>query len=88
VFACRSERLSVFRLGVLGNPFILWGIVVELVLLALIVYTPFGNLVFGTAPLPLWVWGPLVLGAAGLLFADEIRKLVSERSRPQPVRPG
>ncbi len=76
VFACRSERISAFRLGFLSNPFILWGIAVELALLAVIVYTPFGNLIFGTGPLPLWAWGPLLLGAAGLLLADEIRKLV------------
>ena len=79
VFACRSERLSVFRLGFLSNPFILWGIAVELALLALIVYTPLGNLIFGTAPLPLGAWGPLVLGATGLLFADEIRKMATAR---------
>ncbi len=82
VFACRSERVSTFRLGFFSNPFILWGIVVELVLLALIVYTPFGNLVFGTGSLPLWAWPPLILGAAGLLFADEIRKMVgAEREK-------
>ena len=79
VFACRSERLSVFRLGILSNPFILWGIAVELTLLALIVFTPLGNLIFGTAPLPLWAWGPLVLGAVGLLLADEIRKATASR---------
>jgi sodium/potassium-transporting ATPase subunit alpha len=77
VFACRSERVSAFRLGFLSNPFILWGVAVELILLAVIVYTPFGNLVLGTGPLPLWVWGPLVLGAVGLLFADEIRKVIN-----------
>ena len=87
VFACRSERISIFRLGFLGNPFILWGIAVELVLLALIVYTPFGNLVFGTEPLPPGAWGPLALGAVGLLFADEIRKLVMESSRSKSSRP-
>jgi sodium/potassium-transporting ATPase subunit alpha len=76
VFACRSERVSAFRLGFLSNPFILLGIAVELTLLALIIYTPLGNLVLGTAPLPLWAWMPLVVGAVGLLFADELRKLV------------
>jgi len=85
VFACRSERISAFRLGFLSNPFILWGIAVELALLVLIVYTPLGNLVLGTGPLPLWAWGPLILGAIGLLLAEELRKMVagtrkSERS--------
>jgi sodium/potassium-transporting ATPase subunit alpha len=85
VFACRSERLSVFRLGFLSNPFILWGIAVELALLALIVYTPLGNLIFGTAPLPLWAWGPLLLGAMGLLLLDEIRKIAMERWSPKSM---
>jgi sodium/potassium-transporting ATPase subunit alpha len=58
---------------------------VELALLALIVYTPLGNLIFGTAPLPLWAWGPLVLGAVGLLFADEIRKLVLGKAGRSPL---
>ncbi|MBI4401535.1 MAG: cation-transporting P-type ATPase, partial [Nitrospirae bacterium] len=79
VFACRSERVSVFRLGFLSNPLILGGIAAELTLLALIVYTPLGNLILGTAPLPLWAWGPLILGAAGLLLAEEIRKAVTGR---------
>ncbi len=47
----------------------------ELGLLALIVYTPVGQLVFGTAALPPGTWPLLALGAAGLLFAEEIRKL-------------
>lgn len=50
-------------------------------LLALIVYTPLGNAIFGTGPLPLWAWGLLLLGAVGLLLADEIRKFVIGRKR-------
>jgi sodium/potassium-transporting ATPase subunit alpha len=74
VFACRSERLSVFRLGVLSNPYILVGIAVELALLALIVYTPLGHTIFGTEPLPFWAWFPLLASAVGLLLAEELRK--------------
>jgi sodium/potassium-transporting ATPase subunit alpha len=96
VFACRSERVSVFRLGFLSNPFVLWGIVAELALLASIVYTPLGNLILGTGPLPWWAWGPLVLGAAALLLAEEIRKIVIHllprplpwRESPRGERPG
>ncbi len=77
VFACRSERVSVFRLGFLSNRFILWGIAVELILLATIIYTPMGNVLLGTAALPPWAWGPLILGALGLLLAEEIRKLLA-----------
>jgi sodium/potassium-transporting ATPase subunit alpha len=80
VFACRSEHVSAFRLGFFSNPFILGGIAVELALLAALVYTPLGHLILGTEPLPAWIWGPLILGAAGLLLAEEVRKFIAARS--------
>ena len=49
VFICRSARESVFRMGLLINKLILAGIAVEIVLVLLINYTPWGNAVFGTA---------------------------------------
>lgn len=79
VFACRSDRLSIVRLGFLSNRLILWGIGIELLLLISYIYTPIGNLVLGTLPLPWWVWGPLVLGAVGLLGAEELRKFLVSR---------
>ncbi len=79
VFACRDERISAFRLGWLSNPFILWGIAVEVGLLLLITYTPFGNQIFGTGPLPAWVWPPLAAGGIGLLLAEEFRKWLVRR---------
>lgn len=79
VLACRSDRVSIFRLGLLSNSFVLWGIAIELALLVLYVYTPFGHLVLKTAALPLWAWGPLLLGAAGVLAAEEMRKILVGR---------
>ena len=79
VFACRSERTSIFQLGFFSNPQVIWGIAVELLLLLLLVYTPLGNTLFGTDPLPVWIFGPLALGALVLLFAEEGRKMVENR---------
>ena len=79
VFACRSGRLSIFSLGWWTNPLIFWGIAVELTLLMIITYTPVGNTVFGTSPLPLWIFGPLTLGAFACLLAEETRKLIAGR---------
>lgn len=84
VFACRSELTSVFRLGVTSNRLLLLGIAVELLLLGLIVYTPPGNLVFGTEPLPAAIWPALILGAGGLLAAEEIRKALRRRRIAAP----
>ncbi|MEY4528247.1 MAG: hypothetical protein RL768_1966 [Nitrospirota bacterium] len=79
VFACRSDRLSVTRSGWFSNPLILWGIAIELTLLAAITYTPMGHEIFGTSPLPAWIFGPLALGALMLLFAEETRKMIAHR---------
>ena len=79
VFACRSDRVSLARLGWFTNPLLLWGIVIELVVLVLILYTPWGNAIFGTSPLPLWIFGPLVFGALALLSAEEGRKFIVNR---------
>ncbi|MBH0195362.1 MAG: cation-transporting P-type ATPase, partial [Nitrospira sp.] len=86
VFACRSARLSVARLGWFSNTLILWGIAAEIMVLALITYTPAGNEIFGTSPLPLWIFGPLVLGSLTLLLVEEGRKLLVTRflHRPTP----
>jgi sodium/potassium-transporting ATPase subunit alpha len=79
VFACRSDRVSLARLGWFTNPLLLWGIAIELVVLVFIVYSPWGNAIFGTSPLPLWIFGPLVLGALALLLAEEGRKFMVNR---------
>jgi sodium/potassium-transporting ATPase subunit alpha len=81
VFACRSDRISAVKLGWFSNPLILWGIVTEISLLTLIIYTPIGNSIFGTSPLPAWIFGPLLLGAMALLLAEESRKFVVNRLR-------
>ncbi|MCP9439719.1 MAG: cation-transporting P-type ATPase [Nitrospira sp.] len=81
VFACRSDHLSAARIGWFTNSLILWGIFAELAIFALVAYTPIGNRLFGTSPLPLWIFGPLALGGAGLLLAEEGRKLLANRLR-------
>ena len=79
VFSCRSNRLSVTRFGWFSNPLILWGVVIEITILALMTYTPLGNDIFRTGPLPVWIFGPLALGALVLLFAEETRKIIVNR---------
>lgn len=74
VFACRSEHESVFRIGFLSNPLILWGIAFEIGLILCINYTPIGNAVFGTAPIPLAVWLFTLPFAFALLALEELRK--------------
>ena len=68
VFACRTERESVFKVGFFKNKLVLLGIVSELAIIATLVYTPFLQRIFGLAPLDLKQWGiPFCLYAHTLL---------------------
>jgi len=74
VFLCRSPDRSVWSTGLLGNPLILWGAVLEVGLVLLIAYTPVGNAVFGTAPIGREVWLFMLPFAVAMLVLEELRK--------------
>lgn len=76
VFACRSFRESLFRLGIFSNPLIFAGIITEVILLVFIAYHPLGNRIFSTHPIPIDTWLILLPFAAFLLLSEEARKLV------------
>jgi sodium/potassium-transporting ATPase subunit alpha len=82
VFACRSFRESLFSIGIFTNRLIFAGIAVELLLQLFIVYHPFGNKIFSTAPLSWNTWFILVPFALLLLLAEEARKIIARRSVP------
>ncbi|MET0234293.1 MAG: cation-transporting P-type ATPase [Kibdelosporangium sp.] len=77
--AVRSDRVSIFRLGVWSNPHYLVAQGVGLILVAGITYLPPLQDVFNTAPLSVVQW-VLIIGLGSLvLVADEIRKAVLHR---------
>ncbi len=79
VFACRSFTESVFSLGLFSNRLILFGIASEILIGSFIIYHPWGQRIFGTAPLASQIWLMLAPFAVGLLLAEETRKLVVRR---------
>ncbi len=79
VFACRSFKDSIFSLGFLSNKLLVVGVVFELLLSAVIIYSPIGNRIFGTAPVNLSVWLILIPFSIVLLLAEELRKLYVRR---------
>jgi magnesium-transporting ATPase (P-type) len=87
VFLCRHPTLTAFRRSHRFNRLIVYGIAFELMLLLLIVYTPWGNALFGTAPLEAGVWLFIVPFGLGMLLAEEARKAIVRRKEnrsPQP----
>jgi calcium-translocating P-type ATPase len=81
VFLCRHPRASAFAFAFGSNSLLLWGIAIELALIFAIVYTPLGNLVFGTAPLGAEVWMFVLPFAAAMLAMEEARKAFVRRRR-------
>ena len=87
VFACRSARESIFDIGWTTNRLVFLGIAVELLLQVFIVYHPWGQMIFGTAPLPLAAWLVLLPFAVALLAAEEMRKYAVRRMAGHPASP-
>ncbi|MBS1811200.1 MAG: cation-transporting P-type ATPase [Acidobacteria bacterium] len=78
-FACRSERQSIWRIGLTSNRILLAGIAVELLLILLLIYiAPLAN-IFGLAPLSWNHWVILAVFPFTLLLLEELRKVVAAR---------
>ena len=82
LFAQRTERTSVFKIGWFTNRMVWIGIASELLLIFMIVYIPFFQQVIGTSSFPLTNWLFLFAWTPSLLLADELRKgLLRRRER-------
>lgn len=57
LFNCRSLEQSAFRLGLLSNPWIVWGVLAMTGLQILLTYMPTMNRLFHTEPIDGMAWG-------------------------------
>ncbi len=79
VMNCRTQTQSVFSVGLWSNSRINLGIGIELVLFALIVYVPFLQTIFHTAPLDLIDWLFLCIWPFVIVGIEELRKMFVRR---------
>lgn len=79
LFAQRTEKTSIFKFPLFNNKMIWIGIASELVLILLIVYTPFMNKFIGTGPFPPIYWVFLAAWIPSLIVVDEIAKYFKRR---------
>ncbi len=78
-FSARSERLTIFQIGLTTNRMMVIAVAASLVLLLLVVYVPFLQPIFDTVPLGWAQWrivGPLLLVPA---VSAEITKIITQR---------
>jgi len=79
VIACRTSKQSVFRTSLAKNKWIIWGIIAQLSILAVLIYVPLMQQVFGTIGLGWMDWLYLIALAVVVIIAEEARKLVVRR---------
>ncbi len=79
VYACRTDRESIFKVGFLSNKLVLLGIASELVIIFSLIYIPFLQDIFGLAPLRLEDWGFLFAFTPVFFFMEEWRKWMVRR---------
>ena len=80
VFASRTRFQSVFTMSLFSNRMVLVGIATELLILALIIWNPYANLIFNTHPLDLRYLLIAIPFAVLLLGVDELRKYLLRRN--------
>jgi P-type Ca2+ transporter type 2C len=76
IFACRSEKYSVFKVGFFSNKLIFLGIIFELALTCTIIYTPFFQKIFNTIGLGWQEWAILFVFMIVIFFLEELRKKI------------
>lgn len=82
VFACRTSRTSLFKVGFLSNKWVILGIIGELIITFCIIYlSPFQK-IFNTVPLNLNDWIFLFIFTPIIFFAEEIRKFFIRYLKP------
>jgi Ca2+-transporting ATPase len=74
---CRSERKSLFEIGLFSNKWLIAATLFVLSLQLLIVYVPFMHYIFKTVPLSLTDWGMIIGLSAPIIFIEEVRKQLS-----------
>jgi calcium-translocating P-type ATPase len=78
-FAVRTQRASLRSVGVFTNPYLLGGIVAEILLAAVFVYAPPMQALLGTAPLPVSDLLPLLAYPVIVWGADECMRYARRR---------
>ncbi len=72
----RSRSESIFRVGLLGNRWLLAGLAAAVVLQIGVVHTALGQQLFGTVSLTAFDWLLIVLVSSSIWVVDETRKLL------------
>jgi P-type Ca2+ transporter type 2C len=82
----RSQRQSLFQLGLFTNRYLIGAIVISVTLQFLATRLPILQTALGTVPLTLNDWLLIVAVSSSIFFADEVRKLAGRRQRERAAK--
>ena len=72
---CRSDRQSIFQLGLLSNLWLVAATLLVFILQLLLLQVPFLQKIFATEPLNLYQWIFIACISSSILWIEELRKL-------------
>ncbi|MBN2151972.1 MAG: HAD-IC family P-type ATPase [Candidatus Lokiarchaeota archaeon] len=78
---CKSRSLSVFKIGLRNNKYLLYAIVISISLQIMVTYVPLFQVGLGTAPLTFMQWIGIFAVSSTVFVGDELRKLVQRIMR-------
>jgi Ca2+-transporting ATPase len=76
----RSEYKSIFRLSLVSNPFLFFGMIAAASAHLAVLYVPALQWVFRTTPLAMMEWGEVLVASITIIFFVEIDKWFRRRS--------
>lgn len=79
VFNCRTKNESIFKIGLFSNRRVIFGVIFEIALLSVIIYTPFFQTIFNTAPIGWADWLFLIFIPLPIIAIEELRKLIARK---------
>lgn len=79
VLNCRTEKQSIFKIKLFSNKKIVNGMIFEILLICAIIYVPFLQEIFNTAPIGIKEWMFLVILPIPILLFEEGRKTISRK---------
>lgn len=79
IVTARSITESAFTFNPFSNKWVLWGIAITIVTNLMIVYVPFLNTLFRTAPFPVEWWGLIVFALLPGFLSVELEKFIKKR---------
>jgi Ca2+-transporting ATPase len=78
-YSSRSERFSIFKIGIFTNRILVWASALSFALLAVVIYVPFLRPVFETVTLGLHDWAVILIFSLIPFALGELYKLLKKR---------